>query len=227
MLTYGYVSTVVVATETALFSTLFFLPGWFFFYAIIGGVVGGTVESWIVFFTILVVMPIPTHIFFQKRRFRLLENMYNKMSDAALEALPHVDYYLAGWDSSISMDVKSKTIAVRKFIGHKSPLKEITIPLGIITSVKAFAPGHQTIEIVGVASTVDTVDVARKNIEAKDKAALATGLYIYCDDIVLNKVFITMTIRAAERWVRAIEKLQSDTLSTQEYPADILLLESN
>ncbi len=202
-------------------SALFFLPAWAVGFAIVGGTIAYQFGSWSLFWLIFLTCPFIAHVYFQNRRFNQAEVMYNILSDAALESVTKADYYEASWANSIALDVSENKFVVCKLASLKTQPKITELPLDIITSATAFSPEKETFFLVGNAPTTTQMSVAKQNVRSSDQALTATGLYFFCDDLALNKVFVQMSYASAERWVKALEKLKAGTLAPTNEPVDM------
>lgn len=205
----------------AFVSGVLFIPAWAFLFAIFGGFIAYQVGSWGLFWVIFLICPIIAHGYFENRRFKQYEALYHQLADKALESLEKVDYYEAGWANSIALDVSDRKFAVCKPVSLKAPPKVTELPLDVISSATAFTPGKETFFLVGRSSAAAQTDVLKRNIDSHDKSSKATGLYLDCDDLVLNKLFVQMSYVSAERWVKAIEKLKAGTLKPNAEPVDM------
>lgn len=202
-------------------SGIFLVPAWAFLFAIVGGVIAYQAESWGLFWLIFLTCPLIAHWYFQTLRFNEFESVYNKLADAALAPFNKADYYEAGWANSIALNVAEKKFVICKPVSRTEPPKVTELPLDLIQSATAYSPQKETFFLVGNAPTTTQMDVAIKNMRSNDQALTVTGLYFFCDDLVLNKVFVQMSYSSAERWVKALEKLKAGTLASTDVPVDM------
>ena len=201
------------------FFTLFqMLPLWLLVGPIIAATLGLLLQSWGVFYFVLIGFPIVTTYLKASRRIERFNEANKEMVRAVKEKLQQADYYNSGAHGAIAVDAGRKEIAVVS-ADKKFNVKEPFI-FGVekIRSFQPYAPGYRVLETIGSSDMATDYDVANKNMAAKAEANWNTGLYIELDDLSKPEVFAQMEHSDAKKWRLLIEKLRLDELERQPEP---------